>query len=85
MIVPCPVVLKSSLDNAGDAKVFANSLYISFSNFGITIGSIVAGWFISQFGVENLFLSSLVFTILAWISILLNQKKSSDFKLSEVN
>ncbi|NOH95076.1 MFS transporter [Vibrio sp. AIC-3] len=73
------------MDNAGDAKVFANSLYISFSNFGITIGSIVAGWFISQFGVENLFLSSLVFTVLALISILLNQKKSPALKLSEVN
>lgn len=73
------------MDNAGDAKVFANSLYISFSNFGITIGSIVAGWFIAQFGVENLFLSSLAFTVLALISILLNQKKSPALKLSEVN
>lgn len=73
------------MDNAGDAKVFANSLYISFSNFGITIGSIVAGWFIAQFGVENLFLSSLALTVLALISILLNQKKSPALKLSEVN
>ncbi|MFA0423333.1 MFS transporter, partial [Vibrio sp. 10N.222.54.A1] len=73
------------MENAGDSKVFANSLFVSFSNLGITLGSVIAGWFISQFGVENLFLSSLVFTMLALVSILLNQKKSSDLKLSKVN
>lgn len=73
------------MENAGDSKVFANSLFVSFSNLGITIGSVIAGWFIAQFGVENLFLSSLAFTVLALISILLNQKKSPALKLSEVN
>ncbi|ELA8123297.1 MFS transporter [Vibrio parahaemolyticus] len=73
------------MESAGDSKVFANSLFVSFSNLGITIGSVIAAWFIAQFGVENLFLSSLAFTVLALISILLNQKKSPDLKLSEVN
>ncbi|MFM5507754.1 MFS transporter [Aeromonas rivipollensis] len=71
------------MDNAGDAKVFANSLYISFSNLGITIGSVVAGWFISRLGVENLFISSLVFSVLALVSILLNQKKGMTLKVAE--
>jgi MFS transporter, DHA1 family, inner membrane transport protein len=52
-----------------EAPEFGNSLYMSFSNFGITIGSSIAGWFISQFGTERLLLSGMLFAILAVLTI----------------
>ncbi|MEY8757823.1 MFS transporter [Peribacillus frigoritolerans] len=54
-----------------DAPEFGNSLYMSFSNFGITIGSSLAGWFISQFGTGSLLLSGMLFAILAALTIVL--------------
>jgi DHA1 family inner membrane transport protein len=57
------------LREAGQAPEFANSLYISFSNLGITIGSLVGGWFIVIFGTRAVVLSSIVFALLAFVSI----------------
>ncbi|WP_338882307.1 MFS transporter [Xenorhabdus sp. TH1] len=54
---------------ANEAPEFANSLYISFSNLGITIGSVVGGWFLSQLGVHAIFLSSILFSLMAFFSI----------------
>ncbi|MCM3184541.1 MFS transporter [Priestia megaterium] len=54
-----------------DAPEFGNSLYMSFSNFGITIGSSLAGWFISQLGTGSLLLSGMLFALLATLSIVL--------------
>ncbi|MDR9767063.1 MFS transporter [Shewanella baltica] len=62
------------MDDAGDAHVFANSLFVSFSNLGITIGSAFAGWFIYKIGIENLFMVSFMFTALALVSILIKVK-----------
>ncbi|MBD2786040.1 MFS transporter [Xenorhabdus sp. DI] len=57
------------MQEASEAPEFANSLYISFSNLGITIGSITGGWFLSQFGVDSIVLSSILFALMGLISI----------------
>ncbi|MCR8866008.1 MFS transporter [Priestia megaterium] len=54
-----------------DAPEFGNSLYMSFSNLGITIGSALAGWFISQLGTGSLLLSGMLFALLAALTIVL--------------
>jgi predicted MFS family arabinose efflux permease len=64
-----------------DAPEFGNSLYMSFSNFGITIGSSLAGWFISQLGTGSLLLSGMLFALLATLSIVL---KLSIFRKNSV-
>ncbi|MBT2338034.1 MULTISPECIES: MFS transporter [Pseudomonas] len=56
---------------AQDAPEFANSLYISFSNLGITLGTILAGWFITHLGTHSLMWSSILFAALALLSILI--------------
>jgi predicted MFS family arabinose efflux permease len=56
---------------AQDAPEFANSLYISFSNLGITIGAALAGWFITLVGTQHLMWVSILFAALAWLSILI--------------
>ncbi|MBD2810526.1 MFS transporter [Xenorhabdus sp. Vera] len=57
------------MQDAGEAPEFTNSLYISFSNLGITIGSIAGGWFLSQFGINTVVLSSIFFAFLALLTI----------------
>lgn len=54
---------------AHGAAEFANSLFVSFSNLGITVGTALAGWFILHFGTHNLVWVSIVFLILAVLSI----------------
>jgi len=56
---------------AQDAPEFANSLYISFSNLGITVGAALAGWFITLVGTRHLMWVSIAFAALAWLSILI--------------
>ncbi|EON3349740.1 MFS transporter [Yersinia enterocolitica] len=67
---------------ASEAPEFANSLYMSFSNLGITIGSLAGGWFIAHFGTHSVVLSSVIFTLLAYISISL--KHRSDVKTLQI-
>ncbi|MDC9592419.1 MFS transporter [Xenorhabdus sp. IM139775] len=57
------------MQEAEEAPEFTNSLYISFSNLGITIGSLTGGWFLSQFGVETIVLSSILFAVMGFFSI----------------
>lgn len=59
---------------ASQAPEFANSLYMSFSNLGITVGSLVGGWFIAQFGTHSVVFSSIIFALLAFISIVIKQR-----------
>lgn len=63
---------------ASEAPEFANSLYMSFSNLGITLGSLTGGWFIARLGTHSVVLSSVIFALLAFVSILI--KHSSDAK-----
>ncbi|WP_340399926.1 MFS transporter [Paenibacillus sp. FSL H8-0079] len=58
---------------AQDAPEFGNSLYVSFSNLGITLGTAVGGWFISNLGIHQLIWSGMIFALIAlvliWIKI----------------
>ncbi|WP_374989393.1 MFS transporter (plasmid) [Priestia megaterium] len=57
-----------------DAPEFGNSLYLSFSNLGITLGTSLGGLFITKLGVNQLILSGVFFSILAFVSIILKLK-----------
>ncbi|MFS0782735.1 MFS transporter [Bacillus sp. 1P06AnD] len=59
---------------ADEAPEFGNSLFVSFSNLGITIGASVGGWFIAQFGIHQLIWSGVIFAIIAFMLIMLKTK-----------
>lgn len=52
-----------------EAPEFGNSLFVSFSNLGITLGSSLGGWFISSFGIQQLIWSGMLFAALAFVLI----------------
>ncbi|BBH20043.1 MFS transporter [Paenibacillus baekrokdamisoli] len=54
---------------APEAPEFANGLYISFINLGVSIGSLVAGWFLTASGMKGTIWSGLLFIILALVCI----------------
>lgn len=62
---------------ASEAPEFANSLYMSFSNLGITLGSLTGGWFIARLGTHSVVLSSVIFTLLAFVSILIKHRSDT--------
>ncbi|PKE28621.1 MFS transporter [Rahnella sp. AA] len=69
---------------ASQAPEFANSLYMSFSNLGITIGSLVGGWFIAHLGTHSVVLSSIIFTLAAFLSIYIKHRADrSDTRVIE--
>ncbi|KAF6657564.1 MFS transporter [Paenibacillus polymyxa] len=55
---------------AKEAPEFGNSLFVSFSNLGITIGAAMGGWFISHLGIHQLIWSGMMFALLAFLSII---------------
>ncbi|MCJ8011785.1 MFS transporter [Paenibacillus sp. KQZ6P-2] len=57
-----------------DAPEFGNSLFVSFSNLGITLGSSLGGWFISRLGIHQLVWSGMLFAVLAFVLILIKLK-----------
>jgi len=59
------------MEESGEAPEFGNSLFVSFSNLGITIGSAAGGWFISRLGVHQLIWSGILFAGLAFVLILI--------------
>ncbi|MFS0836470.1 MFS transporter [Paenibacillus sp. 1P03SA] len=61
------------MDESGEAPEFGNSLFVSFSNLGITIGSAAGGWFISRLGVHQLVWSGILFAGLAFVLILIKR------------
>ncbi|MET3211211.1 UNVERIFIED_CONTAM: DHA1 family inner membrane transport protein [Paenibacillus sp. PvR008] len=48
---------------------FGNSLFVSFANLGITIGTASGGWFLSQMGTHQIVWSGILFLMLAFICI----------------
>jgi predicted MFS family arabinose efflux permease len=59
---------------AKEAPEFGNSLFISFSNLGITLGASIGGWFISQWGIHQLIWSGIIFALLAFMLIMIKIK-----------
>lgn len=60
-----------------EAPEFGNSLFISFSNLGITIGTSIGGWFISRSGIHELIWIGIIFSLLAFLSIMIKIKISN--------
>lgn len=52
-----------------EAPEFANSLFVSFANLGVTIGTTLGGWFLSQMGTHQIIWSGELCLILACICI----------------
>lgn len=71
-----------------DAPEFGNSLYMSFSNLGITIGALVAGWVISHLGTDRLMISGMFFAFLAIVTILVkilvSQKRTDKYTTNTI-
>ncbi|KAF6581345.1 MFS transporter [Paenibacillus sp. EKM212P] len=59
---------------AKEAPEFGNSLFVSFSNLGITIGAAMGGWFISHLGIHQLIWSGMMFALLAFLSMIIKIK-----------
>lgn len=59
---------------AKEAPEFGNSLFVSFSNLGITIGAAMGGWFISHLGIHQLIWSGMMFALLAFLSVIIKNK-----------
>ncbi|WP_068621297.1 MFS transporter [Paenibacillus tuaregi] len=58
------------MTEAREAPEFGNSLFVSFSNVGITIGTSIGGWFISQLGTHQLIWCGIMFALLACLLIM---------------
>lgn len=53
--------------DASDAPEFGNSLFISFSNLGITVGTAVGGWVMAEYGARQLAWAGVGFSVAALI------------------
>lgn len=65
------------MTEAQAAPEFGNSLFVSFTNLGITIGALVGGWFIGQLGIHQLMWSGIGFALLAFLLITVKIKRFS--------
>ncbi|GLI05407.1 MFS transporter [Paenibacillus tyrfis] len=65
------------MTEAQAAPEFGNSLFVSFTNLGITIGASVGGWFIGQLGIHQLMWSGIGFALLAFLLITVKIKRYS--------
>lgn len=54
---------------APEAPDFANGLFLTAANLGMTMGSMVCGFFISQIGIKYLVLGGLMFSLLSFVFI----------------
>ncbi|MFE7110780.1 MFS transporter [Streptomyces sp. NPDC057575] len=57
--------------DASDAPEFGNSLFISFSNLGITVGTAVGGWVLAEHGARHLPWAGAGFAIAALVVVAL--------------
>ncbi len=68
------------LREAGNTPEFANSLYIGFSNLGITLGAMAGGRMIRSFGVETIIWAGIAFAAAAFISVRLKVRQQAATK-----
>lgn len=73
------------ISEAKEAPEFGNSLFVSFSNLGITLGTSFGGWFISQLGIHQLIWSGIIFSLLSFVLILIKIKLFNSSILSPSN
>lgn len=62
------------ISEAKEAPEFGNSLFVSFSNLGITLGTTIGGWFISNLGIHQLIWSGFLFTLLSFLLVIIKLK-----------
>ncbi|MEK5393935.1 MFS transporter [Margalitia sp. FSL K6-0131] len=62
------------ISEAKEAPEFGNSLFVSLSNLGITLGTSIGGLFISQLGIHQLIWSGFLFTLLSFLLIIIKIK-----------
>ncbi|MFJ8514554.1 MFS transporter [Lysinibacillus xylanilyticus] len=62
------------ISEAKEAPEFGNSLFVSFSNLGITLGTSFGGGVISQLGIQQLIWSGFIFSLLSLVLILIKIK-----------
>lgn len=65
------------MTEAKEAPEFGNSLFVSFSNVGITVGASIGGWFISQLGTHQLIWCGIMFALLAFLLIIVKMAISN--------
>ncbi|MCR8631975.1 MFS transporter [Paenibacillus radicis (ex Xue et al. 2023)] len=65
------------MTDAKEAPEFGNSLFVSFSNVGITVGTWIGGLFISQLGEHQLIWSGIILLLFAFLLIMI---KAAIFK-----
>ncbi|OXM82519.1 MFS transporter [Paenibacillus rigui] len=70
------------MTEAKEAPEFGNSLFVSFSNVGITIGASIGGWFISQSGIHQLIWCGIMFALLALLLIIVKMAISKSNALN---
>ena len=63
--------------DAKAAPEFANSLYIAFSNLGITVGSMVGAWVIQHIELQMIIWVGIIFSLLALGTIWLRVRLQS--------
>ncbi|WP_017813180.1 MFS transporter [Paenibacillus shenyangensis] len=56
---------------SGEAPELGNSLFVSFSNLGITVGTAISGLFITHLGMDHLFWCGILFALAAFILIII--------------
>ncbi|CAH0256997.1 Purine efflux pump PbuE [Pedobacter sp. Bi27] len=69
------------IDAAPEAPEFANSLQSSFGNLGVSVGTIVGGWFISNRGIDGLPWVGAGFGIIAIITMVMRAILDRQYKL----
>ncbi|MFJ5750149.1 MFS transporter [Peribacillus frigoritolerans] len=62
------------ISEAKEDPEFGNSLFVSFSNLGIALGTSIGGSFISQLGIHQLIWSGFTFTLLSLLLIIIKLK-----------
>lgn len=65
------------LREAGNTPEFANSLYIGFSNLGITLGAMAGGRMIRSFGADTIIWAGIVFAVAAFITVRLKVRQQA--------
>ncbi|WP_420851037.1 MFS transporter [Paenibacillus alba] len=70
---------------APEAPDFANGLFVSFANLGVTIGTFIGGSFIAGMGTQHVIWSGLLFLVLGLVSIMLRTVRYNPQKVDLVN
>ena len=52
------------------APEFANGVFLSMSNVGVTIGTSIGGWLIVTYATQYIFLGSIAVLMLAFLAVL---------------